>query len=142
MTVPPTMLPISRPMIAHNASAPKTTASAPSTIAVICMLAPNQSVNWLRGVPCRSACGTTSMERRSIRVGAMRSGCDLANLAEVGDISSALLHENAHTTLGGHSVGDVIARDGLAEVYPARLVGHEGGGCSANQLTALPASET
>ena len=35
MTIPPMMLPMSRPMIAHSASAPKTTARAPSTIAVI-----------------------------------------------------------------------------------------------------------
>jgi hypothetical protein len=39
------MLPINRPMIAHSASAPNTTARAPSTIAVICMFAPNHSVN-------------------------------------------------------------------------------------------------
>jgi hypothetical protein len=45
MTIPPMMLPMSRPMMAHSASAPKTTASAPSTIAVICVLAPNHSVN-------------------------------------------------------------------------------------------------
>ena len=51
--------------MAHSASAPKTTARAPSTIAVICMLAPNQSVNWLRGDPWRSSSGTTSMVRRS-----------------------------------------------------------------------------
>ena len=56
---------MSRPMIAQRASAPKTTASAPSTMAVICRLAPIQSVNWLSGVPCRSSGGMTSIVRRS-----------------------------------------------------------------------------
>jgi hypothetical protein len=63
--MPPRTLPISSAMIAQRASAPKTTASAPSTMAVICMFAPNQRVNWLRGVPCRSASGITSIVRRS-----------------------------------------------------------------------------
>lgn len=45
MTAPPAMLPISRPRIAHSASAPNSTASAPSTMAVICMFAPNHKVN-------------------------------------------------------------------------------------------------
>ncbi len=68
MTIPPSRLPTSVPTIAHRASAPKITASAPSTIAVICMFAPNQRVSWLSGVPCRSLTGTTSMLRRSMRV--------------------------------------------------------------------------
>ena len=65
ITTPPATLPISSPMIAHSGSAPNTTASAPSTIAVICRFAPNHSVNWLVGEPCRSASGITSIVRRS-----------------------------------------------------------------------------
>ena len=52
------------------APAPNTTASAPSTIAVICMFAPNHRVNWLNGLPCRSESGTTSIVRRSRPPGA------------------------------------------------------------------------
>ena len=45
ITMPPRILPMSRPMMAVIASAPNTTAKAPSTTAVICILAPNHSVN-------------------------------------------------------------------------------------------------
>src|SRR6478736_2696656 len=68
MTAPPSTFPTSRPTMAQKASAPNTTARAPSTMAVICSWAPNHSVNWPRGWPWRSPGGIMSIERASTAV--------------------------------------------------------------------------
>ncbi|MDQ0729990.1 hypothetical protein QFZ57_000784 [Arthrobacter sp. B1I2] len=68
MTAPPATFPINRPTMAQKASAPNTTARAPSTMAVIWALAPNHRVNWPRGWPWRSPGGIMSMDRASTAV--------------------------------------------------------------------------
>ncbi len=65
MTAAPKHCPIKRPMIDQNTSPPNTTAKAPVTIAVICKLAPNQSVNWANILPCLSFSGIKSILRFS-----------------------------------------------------------------------------
>src|SRR6478752_6618574 len=132
ITMPPSTLPMISPMAAHSGSAPNTTASAPSTIAVICMFAPNHRVNWFSGLPCRSESGTTSMVRRSNPPGAPT------------DIS-ALLHRDADTAVGGHLIGPLVAgvdvpddaHAGVVGQHPGQLLGGQRGAVGQRHLAGV-----
>src|SRR6478736_6575311 len=132
ITMPPSTLPMIRPMAAHSGSAPNTTASAPSTIAVICMFAPNHRVNWFSGLPCRSESGTTSMVRRSSPPGAPPA-------------ISALLHRDADTAVGGHLIGPLVAgvdvpddaHAGVVGQHPGQLLGGQRGAVGQRHLAGV-----
>ena len=106
MTAPPSTFPTNRPTMAQKASAPNTTARAPSTMAVICALAPNHSVNWPLGWPWRSPGGIISMDRASTAV--LPGPRLLAEKLHVGDKFDVRQHglRSSLPVLCTHGVGD------------------------------------
>src|SRR6478752_7498241 len=107
MACPERTVPVeANPTYIRMTSASGITARAPSTMAVICALAPNHSVNWPLGWPWRSPGGIISMDRASTAV--LPGPRLLAEKLHVGDKFDVRQHglRSSLPVLCAHGVGD------------------------------------